>query len=39
MRLAEAKTQMKCSENPGNRLKVKESDIPLEVLYNEHVNV
>lgn len=33
-----AKDQMVASENPVNRLNVRESDIPLDALYNEHVN-
>ena len=27
------------SENPVNRLLVKESNIPLDALYNEHLNM
>lgn len=34
-----AREQMVGSENPVNRLFVKESDIPLDALYNEHLNI
>jgi hypothetical protein len=33
-----AKEQMVASENPVNRFIVRESEIPLDALYNEHVN-
>ena len=32
------KAVMVCQENPGNRLSVKESDFPLEILYNQEMN-
>lgn len=32
------RTQLLCQENPMSRLRVKESDIPLDVLYNKELN-
>ena len=35
---ADEKSKLICQENPGFRVKVKESEIPLEILYNKDVN-
>jgi hypothetical protein len=35
---ADEKSKLICQENPGFRVKVKESAIPLEILYNKDVN-
>jgi hypothetical protein len=32
--MADERSKLLCQENPGNRLMVHESDIPLEILYN-----
>lgn len=38
IRKADEKSKLICQENPGFRVKVKESAIPLEILYNKDVN-
>jgi hypothetical protein len=35
---ADEKSKLICQENPGFRMKVKESKIPLEILYNKDIN-
>lgn len=37
-RIEQDKAHMVAAENPVNRLLVKESSIPIDALYNEHVN-
>ena len=37
-KLEEAKMHLVGAENPVNRLSVEESDIPLDAIYNNHVN-